>query len=498
MRAPVLVYALVQLALALAFVLDRAPGTDAALVGLPLDDAWIHLAYARAFAGVTDFAFTPGHVDPGFSSALWLAPLTLVGAIARDPRALVIATKVLGVALGVGCSVLAHRAASRISDRAAVPWIAGLLVALDPELAFARVSGMEVMLAAACVLAALVGLLERRPWVLGIALAGAALARLECALLAVCVGGLLWHRSGKERISIRKLLITLAPVVLAVSAWVMWCEAQAGRPFPNAWYVKHNPASAYHAMLDLPRVLRWVLEAPFFFAGSGLALAVLGARARLFRGADDRGRDALVVAFPLLFLLACVWAHAVSDEHAFYFRRYWLPVVPWALVLVAVGAGEAIEIVRRAAAGGRAWALRIGAAIALVVPAIAWVPRTLQQADLYAWNCENIEEAHVALGAWLAERTRPDEWIATHDVGAIRVFADRPILDLVGLQDHRIPHEFEAVRRETRPRYTVVFPSWFPRMARQQREVHRVESPHYTICDDCDQDVMVVLEDPRP
>ena len=75
---PYAVLAAVQLGAALVFLLDAAPGTRAALDGLPLDDAWIHLVYARSLAAFEGFAYNPGALETGFASPLWvvlLAPL---------------------------------------------------------------------------------------------------------------------------------------------------------------------------------------------------------------------------------------------------------------------------------------------------------------------------------------------------------------------------------------------------------------------------------------
>lgn len=47
------------------FLADRTPGTAAALHGLPLDDGWIPLVYARALSRFEWFACNPGgRYDP--------------------------------------------------------------------------------------------------------------------------------------------------------------------------------------------------------------------------------------------------------------------------------------------------------------------------------------------------------------------------------------------------------------------------------------------------
>src|SRR4051794_34832739 len=60
------------------FLVDRASGTASAVTGFPLDDAWIHLVYARSLAHGDGFAYNPGQLETGFTSPLWvmlLAPL---------------------------------------------------------------------------------------------------------------------------------------------------------------------------------------------------------------------------------------------------------------------------------------------------------------------------------------------------------------------------------------------------------------------------------------
>ena len=46
-------------------------------VGFPLDDAWIHLTYARNLATHGEWAFVPGQASAGSTAPLWSALLAI-------------------------------------------------------------------------------------------------------------------------------------------------------------------------------------------------------------------------------------------------------------------------------------------------------------------------------------------------------------------------------------------------------------------------------------
>ena len=142
-----LLLGLVQFLTAAVFLLDRSSGTDAALTGFPLDDSWIHLVYARSLAAFQGFAYNPGQQEAGFTSPLWvilLAPIFWLKSLFLGN--LVLGVKLLGIAVAWLCSGLVYEVARRVSGQNFGALCAGLLVAVDPSLCFAKLSGMEVLL----------------------------------------------------------------------------------------------------------------------------------------------------------------------------------------------------------------------------------------------------------------------------------------------------------------------------------------------------------------
>ncbi len=493
----VLGYVLVHVAVAAFFVLRRDPGTDAAWIGFPLDDSWIHDVYARSLAHGGFFEYVPGRPEAGFTSPLWVLLLTPLWAVTNDPRAVALATKVLGVALSIGASVLADRLAVRLSGERRVGILAGLMVALDPSLAFAAVSGMEVSLAATVMLAAVLAWVEERWLLAGVLWAGALLARPECALVALFLIGLEARRSPPEA-RWPRLGRLAGPSAVAGGLWSAFCLHVAGRPLPNTFYAKHHPHSLLDVVRDVPQMFGpQLLAQSWFFLGSGFVLLGLAARRVASDRKLDRERRIGVLVGPLVFLAGVAWAHDVVFVRAFALLRYVLPHQPWTLALMAVGAREAwarvhalrVERAPRAVLAG----LLCGAA--LVLPLSVLPMRLERSAGTYAWNCQNIEEMQVRIGLWLRERTGPDDWIATHDAGAIRIFADRPVLDIAGLNEHRVSVVGADIFAEVHPRYFVVFPTWFPHMTAspRYRGVFSAPASRYTICP-CTSTELRVLE----
>lgn len=53
--------------------------------------------------------------------------------------------------------------------------------------------------------------------------------------------------------------------------------------------------------------------------------------------------------------------------------------------------------------------------------------------NAFIWDVLNINDQHVVIGKYVNEHTPPGSVIATHDIGALAYFGDRPVVDMIGL-----------------------------------------------------------------
>src|SRR3990172_8094934 len=113
-------------------------------VGFPLDDTWIHLAYARNFAQYGEWAFRLGEQSAGSTSPLWTFLLSLGFLLNLAPY---LWTFFLGwlilTFLGIHAENMARQLAGAYAPR--VPWV-GLFFILAWQLTWSAVSGMETLL----------------------------------------------------------------------------------------------------------------------------------------------------------------------------------------------------------------------------------------------------------------------------------------------------------------------------------------------------------------
>ncbi|HEX9747829.1 MAG TPA: hypothetical protein VGB86_05420, partial [Methylomirabilota bacterium] len=143
------------LALAIGFFLlkTRQLAGGLGVEAFPLDDAWIHMQFARNLAEGRGFSYNPGVPVSGSTAPLWT--LALGGAFAVLGSHPVLA-KVLGIAATLGSAWLAGRLALIWAGRRDLALLASVLVALAGPMVWGALSGMEVTLAAFLVTAALV------------------------------------------------------------------------------------------------------------------------------------------------------------------------------------------------------------------------------------------------------------------------------------------------------------------------------------------------------
>ena len=485
-----LVFLATHLAMALFFMFDHSPGTTAALVGLPLDDAWIHLVYARSMAALHGFAYNPGQLETGSTSPLWAMLLVPASwAAGLFGVSVVIPAKLTGVLAAAGASLGAARLVRCFKFGLAAELAAGLVIAADPALAFAQVSGMEVMLANALALWTLGDLASERYGRASLGAALSALARPELALLTLLVLALAEWRLHQAHASTRARLLVLAPAVAFVGGWMLYCQVVSGYPLPSTFYAKFTSRQSYFAH-NLGAIFAQLLPSwPWFARGTGLVLWGIGAVVFFRRGLVA----GLTAAFPVLFLLAVAASQLIADPWPFYWQRYLLPTHALLLLPLVVGAIVAIDWGWQGR--HRAWAPAHAVVVAvLVLGALAGLPAALgRSADLFAWNCQNIEELNVAMARWLRDHTPANEAIAATDSGASRYFADRPIIDLVGLNDHRHLHREPGREREVLDvRILSTFPSWLPSLRNNPswQVIHRTSTDRLTICN-CPQSEIV-------
>lgn len=443
-------------------------------LGLPLDDAWVHLTYARTLSEHGQFSYFPG--DP--TTAGSTAPLlTLIEAalfrLVRDEKL-----------LGLGLSLLAHAAflvafaawARRRLGSAAWAAAAVLLIAFDHRLSILAASGMETSLFLLCVALAFHARLARRAMLAAIALGVSVWVRPDGLILAAVFALDALLPSGEPASKKRKTadsgrwargpLLVFAGLVLAYFAF-NWGTGHT--LVPNTFaakmaFYRGNTRANFLAEGVLPAFLTvgWIPILPLI----GFAL---GREAwRLFRGRPGQARleAGWTVALVLAYLLLLPYGHR--------FQRYLMPAIPaatiaaLALLRALLAHPRLAGIVRPLRQPGRSRAGAVLALIAVIALAAFAIPTTAAE---YAGIVRHHQARHERTGRWLAENTAPEAVIATHDVGAIGFYSHRRIVDTVGLVTPEIvpavgtpnyPSLLERLFAKRGVTHVAAFEEWLP------------------------------------
>lgn len=447
--------------------------------GLPLDDPWIHLHFARNIAEGHGFSYNPGTPVAGATAPLWT--LLLAAGVALGGATLSV-VKLLGIGCTLGAALATRRLALAFGAERAPARMAGVALVWAGPVAWGALSGMEVGLAALLVASALLAHARDRVWATALLAALAVLARPEAALLVPLLLIARPVTAGRTAI--------FAGVTAAVLAPAVWFAlATTGTPVPGPAAAKieggllgwlggtREPLD--RALLQRPgqflhEWIGWLWLTHWFLPVLLVPLLVLawwrGGRAWLWPAAA-------LVLHPLAMALLAPYRGPGFQE-----GRYSIHLLPLALALlwgVALRRGVALRVTYLAIALG------------LLVPASA----------RYAWGVQNINAMQVAIGRWAAEHTPPSARLALNDVGAIAFVSRRPVIDLMGL----VTPEIRAYRREgeagviryveeTCPEYLIIFPAWFPRLAAMPARYRPVFRVHLERNEVAGADTMTVYE----
>jgi hypothetical protein len=444
-----------------------------------LDDSFIHFQYARSFATLSPFEYSPGAAPtPGATSLLWPLLLAVPYALGlREEHLLWAAWLYAYVSLGL----LAHettRAARPLTSPALSLAAGGAVLAFGAFSWFAA-SGMEVV-----PLAWLSMRSTRRAaeWVesppearprptelLALSFATAAM-RPEGALASLIIACVLLAtlRGKKRALGLVAISAPLVPPLVnllftgqaasttAVVKWLPFSPYQTGDVLLSS--VRANVELLFGTLLD-----GRIWSAVFLPSGIGWfsflclpALFIAGVRKNLpIRGA-------------LLGLLALgILIPTTYDSFLWNRLRYLWPFAPaW-----FVGAMALVDLVVSALCR-----LQPRAAVArpvlggVIVGGLAGhLPYAL---DDVAESSNAIRKQQVSLGRWARESLPPDAVIGVNDTGAIAYFSGRRVFDVVGLTTlgearywaagagSRFEH-YERLGVARLPTHFIVYPEWF-------------------------------------
>lgn len=408
--------------------------------GFSLDDSWIYATFARNIATGHGYSFNPGERIAGATGPLYALILALLYRVFHN---IVWSAKLFGIGCLAASSVLMVLAMSRLQPRSRLPrLVAGLLVGISPSLVWGAVSGMEIPLYLLLVCLGIHSYVKER-WTLAAIYWSLGVWVRPDGLLLALMGIFL-----RPKMTVKNVAVTFLAVAPVLAAFFTFNYVVGGHFMPNSVLTKTHfgqsvPLRAWEMMRQWAAI--WGLSTrPSDAAEHSLVLFPA-----MIVGAVRLGRRLPAVA---IFILALPLALAAFGASGGAHGRYIMPVIPFGVLLGVVG----LDYLCR-----RAFRKKFGPAlVVLTLVCVAWQVRAVERKGrVHGWNVENINDMQRLLAENVRRNASPGDTIAVNDVGAMGYFSGCYVVDLMGLVSPL--RSFPDNLRIYRPKYVVVFPSWF-------------------------------------
>ncbi len=401
-----------------------------------IDDAFISFRYAQHFIQGNGLVFNAGERVEGYTNFLWTMVIAGVMQIGADPVLIAVAlTFVLGFVIVALTLVLA---------RTVVPtpwvWVAPTLLAVStPFLLYtSRGSGMETALFTALLVATLVALVYEH-WLLAGVLAVLTILTRPDGVILAAVGGLyaLWHSTLPSITTKDTKQVNLGPfmrytvVVFALFVpYFIWRWMYYGYPLPNTFYVKVDGTTT-QLIRGIHYLWQFGIEDLLLFLGMGGILS----GAWFWRHEHHReytNTRAMVLMSTLVGVFACYVVFVGGDWMPG--ARFLVPITPLLALLSAWGfAGLARQTIYTMAL---ALVISVGSITILALR----LPHESTHHHSEVWIQDYSTRRYREIGRWIYAHTPTDVTIATGIAGALPYYAERPMIDILGLTDEHIAH----------------------------------------------------------
>lgn len=449
---------------AVPFWLASADGVTPGPDGIPAPRLWDALGRARGLVLEGPLPLAPG---TGPFSPLWTwmlaIPYGLLGWMGLSTDFL---AKLFGWLAALGAGIGLYNVALTATARRWPGVLALALLALDPTLAFGRVSGSEAPLFAALTAFAGLAAVRGRTTVLAWLLAAIVLTRPDGALVVVLAAlvlaiELLWRggqlsREPEQELGI--LLRVVLPAAAALGVWALYSLATSRSALPPLWPTGADAAGGPAAVARA--LWNGLLSLHPSFA-TGFAAATLAAwgwlGAAFVRVWGTRGLFPTLIPATMI-LSAGAGGPPGVEAWSYDATRLVEPALYWLDLALAIGLAAAGSFIWRRSGAGMPAALRSSAMERVVacLPLLFWLLSGgllwLRATSDYAWGARNVAELPFAAGRWLAANAPPGARVGLGDgAEAVRGSATQPTRDVLSTPDAR------AVAQEQGLLYLVAF-----------------------------------------
>lgn len=427
-------------------------------VGFPLDDAWIHLTYARNFALHGEWAFRLGEGSAGSTSPLWTALLAIGYVLRLAPY---VWTFFLGWVVLSLMAVNAENAARKVlpSYRTQIPWV-GVFFALAWHLTWSATSGMETLLHGLLTLIVLGMLMQNSRQYLTLSLLAGLSVWVRPDGLTL-LGPILFTAFFQEH-TLKARGSALAKVFIGFGIlfvfYLLFNLALSGTPMPNTFYAKQAEYGAYLLSRPLSERLANYIQP---MIASPFVVLVPGAFLWLYKSIRERNWGAIAGLIWFFGYISIYFMRLPAYQHG----RYIIPAFPILYLWGMLGMMSYLASPKVNPRLSFLWRTLL----VVLLAAFQWVGAAQNARDVIF-----IETQMVRTAQWVNDNLPADAVLAVHDIGAIGYFTQNPLIDLAGLVT---PDVVPFIRDEARltdylyseqAGYLVTFPGWYPQMVEER------------------------------
>jgi hypothetical protein len=410
------------------------------LLGVPLDDVYIHCRYAENLLHGYSFSFNPGETLTADTSPLWVLILAFAGLFTSHLELAAIGLSILAYLIIAPGVYRTTRNVFGFPETHAR--LAGWATVFAARLTWSAMSGMETALATLLLLLVVEEHLRSRKrefirlreaiW-LGLGL----LVRPEFLFVAAVLAADWLYAILREKADGSQGMIAL------LFAAAIGSPAYALNLCTRNSLVSHSSV-VQGAGFHFPPPPVYVLRVCEMLGSNNFPLIILFVAGLffIFRQSPYRLLYVITIGVPLL--------SAFFAPQARHHVRYIFPVIP----LIVIGGIASWKYLEEHYA--------VASWLRLSIPALIMVAAVVETARWGAIECSdvrNINDQHLAIANWLQQNMQPRDTLAVDDIGAFGYLLNKPLIDLTGLGTPAIfaMHDQDSVWKYARAHGATIF-----------------------------------------